>query len=152
MNNREIVFSDKLLWAGLIGLLVGAYLLGTGEGWLVVVVGTILAALITVSVLAMFLEPVANYLVFRNIDGMPRKLAIAIVVIGSILGLLGWFVFDVIVHSGSVKEFVSRHPYIHGALLVILLWAAIHDSIKRRRERAKMNTVDLSRGRDLTIK
>lgn len=83
MKNREIVFSNKLLWAALAGLLPGAYLLGSGWDWMQVLVMTLVGGLISVVIALMLLTVLANYMADRQLDG--ESIPVALLPVAGIL-------------------------------------------------------------------
>lgn len=87
MKKREIVFSNKLLWAALAGLLPGAYLLGSGWDWMQVLVMTLLGGLISVVIALTFLTVLANYMADRQLDGESIPVAL-LPFVGMLIGVV----------------------------------------------------------------
>ena len=69
MEKREIIFSKKLLWAGLAGLLPGAYYLGAGYGWRLALASTVMYGIGAVLIIRWVLDYVANYMADRKLEG-----------------------------------------------------------------------------------
>ncbi|OOV05748.1 hypothetical protein [Rhodoferax fermentans] len=149
--NKEIIYTDKLLWAALFGLLVGAYALGAGATWLWAAGAAIGAGVLTVVAVTLVLGPVADYLVLRNLEGKSRSQAVVISIVGMLLGAI--YVGAIYGLSGVLKDVKNVWlDYLGYGFIVFALVFNIRRSVHARRERAKLKVVDLSRSRDMQLK
>lgn len=162
--DHEIVFTDKLLWSALTGLLAGAYVLGAGEGWTLALIAAVGAGVLLVVALTYVLIPAARYLILRNLEGQSRTvalmtLALRIFLPWVLVAAIAWVIgMDglraVFSFKRDVEQWLREHTESSIWTVLSLMFFAfmIYEVIKRRIERNKMKVVDLSRSRDIQLK
>ena len=162
--NKEIAFEPKTLWVGVLvtcAMFTYGYSLGD-VSLLPLAAGSLGAGFFAQYIALILVEPLARFKNAVYAEGVDRGAARSDMVSEYLWMVVGGFLGLVLVAAGiwdawhnSTQSFLHRHPALSLALLVFWVLLMVLGSsgvLKRRRERNKLKTIDLSKSRELSLK